>query len=491
MSAQLEPWQKAWLGSRRDPYLFVTEVLGVPPHDPSGETPDCLEAWHEKALKAMRDGKKRLSIRSGHGVGKTCFLAWMVLWAMLCFGPDTKVPIAAGSKDQLRDTIQPEISKWHRRLPEPLAAQLKIDVERVSIRAAPDQCFAVFRTASKDNPQALAGFHASNLLFLIDEASAVAEIAFEVALGALSTPDAMVVMTGNPTKSSGFFYDSHHKTRDRWYPMQVSSEDVPRARGHIEDVIANYGKASNRYRVRVLGEFPTQDDETIISLTHVMASVGRKVAKSNVWPVWGVDPGRFGDDPSALVARQGNTLLSGLTREWHGLDGPQLAGRIIAMYNALPIDDRPREIAIDVIGIGASCYDHLRLAGSPCRTITTGVNVAEATAVSETEHRLRDELWFRGRAWFAQLDCCVEPLLHAPDTWKLIEKMFGELTVVTYDYNVLGKRLAESKKDLKKRQVPSPNLADAFLNTLACGIYPRSNPHQPYRPVSSGSAWTA
>lgn len=463
----LEPWQISWAkaASKRDPYEFVTGVLGV-------ENP---EAWQVEALQAIRDGKRRLSIRSGHGVGKTTFTAWLVLWALLCLGPDTKVPIAAGSRDQLRDTIQPEINKWHSRLPSALKAQIEVNVERISIKAAPEQAFAVFRTASKDNPQALAGFHAKNLVFLIDEASAVAEIAFEVALGALSTEGAIAVLTGNPTKTQGFFFDTHHRSRDRWYTMRVSSEDVPRARGHIDDVIANYGKNSNKYRVRVLGEFPTQDDETVIPLDLVLSARGRDVATSNVFPIWGVDVARFGDDTSAVVRRQGNTLL-GLS-EWHGLDGAQVAGRIQALYRETPNHLKPKEIVVDVIGVGASVYDILRLPGSECREAIRGANVAELPSSSDEDHRLRDELWFRGRAWFAERKCHIPTEFTTEAEKKLCEKLVSELTGPTYDFTHLGKRVVESKSDMKKRGVPSPNLADAFLLSLAGGIYPADTPH--------------
>ena len=88
--------------------------------------------------------------------------------------------------------------------------------------------------ASKDNPEVLQGFHAEHLLFLIDEASGIDDIVFEVGMGALSTPGAKVVMAGNPTRTSGFFYDTHHLLRDRWHTMHVSCLDVPRAQGHIE-----------------------------------------------------------------------------------------------------------------------------------------------------------------------------------------------------------------------------------------------------------------
>ena len=93
----------------------------------------------------------------------------------------------AATADQLRDTIWPEIAKWHRQLPEDLKAMIDVQAERVVVVHDPEGAFAVRRTASKDNPEALQGFHAEHLLFLIDEASGIPDIVFEVGMGGLST----------------------------------------------------------------------------------------------------------------------------------------------------------------------------------------------------------------------------------------------------------------------------------------------------------------
>lgn len=480
MTMSVPTWQVAWAEAtkNRDPLRFVTGVLDV-------EQP---EPWQIRVLEAIRDGAKRISIRSGHGVGKTTLLAWLVLYGLLCFGPDTKIPIAAGSRDQLRDTIQPEIAKWWLKLPPLLQEQISVETERVYVRCDPDRAFAVFRTASKDNPQALAGFHAGNLMFLLDEASAISEAAYEVALGALSTDGAIVVMAGNPTRTNGFFYNSHHKLRDRWWTIRVSSEDVARARGHIDDVIASYGRDSNKYRVRVLGEFPTQDDEVVIPLDLVEQARSRDVATSNVWPVWGLDVARFGDDSTALVMRQGNTIVG--IREWRQLDGAQVAGRIKAEYAATIDDMKPREIVVDIIGVGASVYDILRLDGSPVREIVRGCNVSESPAVSESDHRLRDELWFRGRAWFAERNCKFATF-YDPAENALLERLIAELTAPTYDYTALGKRKVESKNEMKQRGLASPNLADAFLLSLAAGIYPKQDVIRRWSEAQHQTSWMA
>jgi hypothetical protein len=435
------PWQRSWLKSKNNPLLFVTDVLGASP-----------EPWQSEALKAV--GKQdRVSIRSGHGVGKTTLEAWLILWFLLT-RQNCKVPVAANSQDQLRDTIWPEIAKWHAKLPEALKSMIDVQTERVVVVQDPEAAFAVRRTASKDNPEALQGFHAEHLLFLIDEASGIPDIVFEVGMGALSTPGAKVVMAGNPTRTSGFFYDAHHSLRHRWHTMHVNCLDVPRAQGHIEDIKAKYGEGSNAYRVRVLGEFPTSDDETVIPLELVLGAVGRNVSTLDYYPVWGVDVARFGDDRTALAKRQKNKLLEPV-KNWNSTDLMATAGKIKAEYDATPYDMRPSEILIDVIGLGAGVYDRCKELGLPVR----GINVGEAAASRDNCMRLRDELWFKGREWFQDKSCSM------PQD----EALIAELTTPTYTFTSTGKMGVESKADMKKRGMRSPDLADAFLLTFACG----------------------
>src|SRR5262245_30123985 len=106
-------WQTAWMRSKNNPLLFVTDVLCAIP-----------EPWQAEALKAVGQ-HDRVSIRSGHGVGKTTFESWLILWFLLTH-QNCKIPVAANSQDQLRDTIWPEIAKWHRQLPEPLKAMIDL-----------------------------------------------------------------------------------------------------------------------------------------------------------------------------------------------------------------------------------------------------------------------------------------------------------------------------------------------------------------------------
>lgn len=460
MTVMLPNWQVAWLKSRDNPRLFVTDILGGEP-----------EQWQAGALDLVA-GNDRVSVRSGHGVGKTTWMAWLTLWFLLT-RRDCKVPIGANSQDQLRDTVWPEIAKWHRRLPEPLREQIEVHAERVVVKADPEGSFAVARTASKDRPEALQGFHAKHLLFLVDEASGIPDVVFEVGSGALSTEGAKAVLAGNPTRASGFFYDTHHRLRDRWATMRVNSEDVPRARGHIDDIIARYGKDSNAYRVRVLGEFPTADDEAVIPLESVEAALARQVETLDYLPIWGLDVARFGDDRTALAKRRANRLVEPV-KWWHGQDLMQTVGRLQAEYEDTPDPDKPAEILIDAIGLGAGVVDRASELGLPVR----GINVGESAAVKAVYSRLRDELWFRGREWFAARNVSM----------PRDDALISELTTPLYSFTSSGKIVVESKDDLKKRGVRSPDLADAFLLTFAGGLQ-RRIPKPRWKDGGGPSAW--
>ena len=159
---------------RNDPLAFCREVINFTP-----------TAQQAEIITAMRAPGAWVSVKSGHGVGKTSTLACLALWFISCFD-DCKVPVTHPAREQLKSTLWPELRKWHSRMENPFRDAIEINSERCFIRARPDR-FIQARTCRPDNPDALQGFHAEHLLFLIDEASGVATRVFEVAFGALTT----------------------------------------------------------------------------------------------------------------------------------------------------------------------------------------------------------------------------------------------------------------------------------------------------------------
>ena len=433
-------WVQRWPSWKTSPLKFVTEGLGASPYP-----------WQVEALNAIATND-RVAVRSGHGVGKTAWECWVALWFQLTHFP-CKIPITANSQDQLRDVVWAELGSWFRRLPAEARDQFEFGVERVSLKAAPEESFMVARTASRDKPEALQGFHSKHLMFIIEEASGLEDIVFEVAQGALSTPGAKVAMAGNPTRREGYFYRAFHELRDGWKTFKVSSTDVPHASGHINEIAEAYGIDSNVYRVRVLGEFPTADDDSVIPLELIEAAMVRKIEPFGD-VVWGVDVARFGDDRTTLAKRRRN-VLTDKVKVWKNKDTMQVAGLIKADWDSTPKAKRPVAIMVDVIGLGAGVVDRLKEEGLPVK----GVNVSEAAPVGERYARLRDELWFRAREWLEAKDCAM-----AQD-----EELAAELSTIKYAILPTGKIKVESKEDRKKRGLRSPDLADAFINTFAPG----------------------
>jgi len=417
--------------------LFVQSVLGAEP-----------QRWQREALEAVRDGP-RVACKSGHGVGKSALLSWVILWYLIT--RPCRIVCTANSANQLSQVLWAEIQKWARQMPKGLQGQLEITSDKISVKGVDSSCHA--RVSRKENPEALQGFHHERLLFVIDECSGVDDIIFEVAQGALSTAGSKILMVGNPTRNSGYFYEAFHKNAHRWHKMTVSCADADYvSEDFIEDMAHQYGEDSAIFAVRVRGEFAETSEDSLIPRHLVESSVGRDVEAMTVAPIWGLDPARFGGDRTALAKRQGNVLTEPI-KAWQGKDLMETVGLILAEWETTPFMDRPSEICVDSIGVGAGVVDRLRELGMPAR----GVNVAESPALGNRYQRLRDELWFKCREWFEARDCQM------PDQDELLH----ELTSLRFKILSSGKFKAEGKDEMKKRGLRSPDLADAFVLTFA------------------------
>jgi len=425
---------------RNDPVLFVESVIGAKP-----------QKWQSEALRNIAEHPK-LAVKSGHGVGKTAFEAWVTLWWLLTHYP-CKVAVTANTAHQLNDVLWTEIDKWARKLPQGFKDLLEFKTDKISLKGASDS-FAVARTSRRENPEALQGFHSENMLFICEEASGIPDVVFQVGEGALSTPNAKVLLCGNPTRADGYFYDAFHSHREMWKCMTVSCEDADTvSENFIADMAAKYGVDSNVYRVRVSGEFPTQSDDVLLPLHLVEAATKRDIQMSPTTEVvWGLDVSRYGSDRTALCKRQGNVVLEPI-KTWQNKDLMELAGIILTEYEATRYSDRPTAIYIDSIGVGAGLADRLSELDLPA----IGIAVSESASLKEKFVRLRDELFWKAREWFEGRDVQI------PND----ETLISEITSVRYKYQSTGKLKIESKDEMKRRGQRSPDAADAFVLTMA------------------------
>jgi hypothetical protein len=183
------------------------------------------------------------------------------------------------------------------------------------------------------------------------------------------------------------------------------------------------------------------------------AATNRDVAVSPIAKVvWGLDVARFGSDRSALCKRQGNAVTEPV-KTWKNLDLMQLTGAVMAEYQALPPDQRPHEIMVDSIGLGAGVVDRLRELKLPA----IGINVAESPALGSTYRNLKAELWHKAKAWLEKRDCVIPK----------DESLIAELATVRYFFTSGGKIQIEGKDEIRKRGLASPDKADAFCLTFA------------------------
>jgi hypothetical protein len=220
----------------------------------------------------------------------------------------------------------------------------------------------------------------------------------------------------------------------------------------VEEMRERYGEESNAFRIRVLGEFPMADDDTIIPFHLAQSATHRDIEMTpDIKPVWGLDVARFGTDKTALCKRYGNVVTD--IEAWQGLDLMQTVGRVMAEYEGLQPSMRPSDILVDSIGVGGGVVDRLRELGMPVR----GVNVGEAPALGKTYMNLRSELWFKTKGWLEDRSCKLPK----------DDQLLAELTSIRYSFTSSGKMKAESKDAMRKRGLKSPDLADALCLTMA------------------------
>jgi phage terminase large subunit len=404
-------------------------------------------------MMAVARGERRISVRSGHGVGKTTVLAWIIIW-WICTRFPQKTICTAPTEKQLFDALAAETKAWITKLQPSLQAQFMVLSESIEFKAAPDESFVSFRTSRPDKPEAMAGVHSDNVLLIGDEGSGIPEQVYEAGAGSMSGHNAVTILAGNPIRGTGYFYRTFNENRAYWYNVQISCVNHPRVSPDFVAQIRNdYGELSNQYRVRVLGEFPLADDDTIIPAALIDAALDRDVAPINVREIWGLDVGRFGSDPSALARRKGNVMVKPV-EERRGYDTMRLVGWVKSEYDAKLPSDKPSDILVDVIGIGAGVVDRLSELGLPVR----GINVAEAPSIFDDRYlNQRAELWWKGKAWFEEKNSSLRGDVETAKELKEPKML----------YSSSGKLQAESKEMMRRRGVKSPNRADAFLLTLA------------------------
>ena len=422
-----------------------------------------LDPWQISVCRDFGRGERKISIAACHGPGKTFVASLLVVNQMLTRFPQ-KAVATAPSRNQLENALVAEVTTRFRQLPAALQELFEVKKNRIELRAAPEESFFTASTARAESPEALQGVHSEHVLLIADEASGVPEAIFQSAQGSMSGHNATTLLLSNPTRGSGYFFETFHRGKENWKTYTISAFDSSRVSdAYVKEIRDTYGEDSNVYRIRVLGLFPKADDDTIIPWDFVESARTRAIElRKGLERVWGLDVARYGDDANALAIRDSMHVFPEL-ETWKGYDLMKTAGRVKAKWDETPPHERPQWILVDVIGLGAGVVDRLRELGLPVR----GVNVSEQAAFNERYVNLRAELWFKTREWLSTRDHVLPRCEGGCPRECIHDTLASELTTPRFFYTSSGKIQVESKEEMKKRGLKSPNVADAVVLTFA------------------------
>lgn len=388
----------------------------------------------------------QMAVGAGHGVGKSALVSWLILWAMST-RPHLNGVVTANTKNQLSGKTWRELALWHKRAIN--AHWFTWTATKFHHTAHPDTWFVQAVPWSKNRPEAFAGLHAEHVLMIFDEASAIEDVIWETAEGAMTTPGAMWFCFGNTTRNTGRFRECWGRFRHRWQTWKIDSRSAKKAnRKKIDQWIEDYGEDSDYVRVRVKGEFPRASSTQFISSEYVEAAMARDLGETpQLKPILiGVDVARFGDDQSVILIRYGDEL--GEVRKFRNIDTVALAGFVAETINR----EHPAATFVDGTGLGAGVVDQLK---------ATGYKIIDVVASSEAHDKsmyanLRAEMWGRMRDW-------IKHRAKIPHDDELRDDLIG----VEYGFNNRQQILLESKDEMKARGLASPDIADALALTFA------------------------
>jgi len=446
----------------KDAVRFVKEVLGV----------TNIEAWQEKVLIDISNQEPRVAVGSGHGVGKTALTSWIILW-FISTRPHPAIVVTANTESQLKAKTWRELAKWHKRAKN--ADWFEYTATKFFLKDDPQTWFASAIPWTENRSEAFAGTHEDHVLYLFDEASAIADIIWEVSEGAMTSQKAdkdsklpkgsMWLAFGNMTKNTGRFAECWGKFKHRWKTYSVDSREVSITdKEQIAEWIADYGDDSDFVRIRVKGQLPRSGTYQFISRELVENCQKYKAEAWQAFPVvFGCDIARFGDDENVICIRQGRKVHKFIT--WRGVDTMQTASRIVEQYS----EWKPELMFIDGDGVGAGVVDRVK------QLVPTN-KVYEVNGGRTADNSL---IYFNKRAeMWGLLRDAMKATIEIPNDQALADQLISP----EYFFDNKNRIQLEKKETMKQRGLSSPDWGDALAMSYAKTVTKsEKKPHSEYR----------
>lgn len=464
----------AYAQFRRDyfhrPDAFVVDCIRWPGDDSPTE--------YQLATALTLVERRRVAVKGPRRLGKTADAAMLILWFALTRDVDYEwqVPTMAGSWRQIKEYLWPQVRKWAKRLDwqrigrEPFSND---ELQMTALRLSTGSAFGVV----SDRPELIEGAGGQQVFMVYDEAKAISDLMYDAAEGAMASggasegQEAYSLAISTPGSPRGRFYDifARKPGLEDWATISVTLDDAIRA-GRVslewaEKMRALWREDSPVYKAFVLGEFADADEEGVIPLTWVEASIDRWYAlqemdrlRAEPLKAIGVDVARFGQDKTVLAPRFGNVIPE--LEEHVKQDTMQTTGHVVGWLRP-----NPNAVAIvDVNGLGAGVVDRLRELGYKAGRNYVAFNAGEKTTMKDRSKEL--EFADKRSAMIWRMRELLDPDGGVGVALPPHDGLIGDLTAPGWDTLSGGKIKVESKDGVRKRLGRSTDYGDAVCQAF-------------------------
>lgn len=460
-------WRTMAVRYRRDWATAVVELFGMMP------------TWQqEEILNSVQEIGSRTTVTSGHGTGKSSLTAMMLLIYMILY-PDARVIIVANKIGQVKTGVFKYVKQyWDNAVKRhPWLQNHFVITDTMFYEKSRKGIWEVLCKGYRPgNEESLAGEHAAHILLILDEASGISDKAISIMRGALTEADNRMLMMSQPTRPSGFFYDSHHtlaKHPDNpngiWTSIVLNSEEAPHVTLQFirEKLIEYGGRDSLEYMVKVLGRFPRNVSGYLLGRDECDRAARRKVFLEKGWGwVATADVGN-GRDKSILnickVSGHGDKrrVVSHKILEMPGTMDPLAFGDFIA--NECTNERYPNiTIAVDSDGVGANTATQLE---------RRGVNVIRIRWGMPVFSKKLQERFVNQRAWANMM--VADAIRSGRMRIDASQQTAEQGSKIPYAMNELGKILMIPKPIMRlKLNIKSPDRWDTYCFMMLVSYRP-------------------
>ena len=419
---------------------------------------------------------RRVAVRTGHGLGKDFALGDLIILALYLCGP-CKVVATSASWPQVEKILWPEVARAYRAAGTHLGmAALKGRLLTSEFNIDKDW-FAI--GLSTDDATKIQGFHAPCVFVIFDEAAGIRPEIWEGAESLMVGEESYWIAVGNPTDETSAFAKCF-RPNSGWYPMKVPSWESPNVvegrevipglvgKAWCEDKLQRWGAESPAYLARVMAEFPRASADTFLPLAWVEATRDLKLVPTGRQDGVGVDVARYGSNKSVITWTDGMTIPQRKIFPQNSVTS--LVGEVVGFLREHSLNEAP--IAVDDVGVGGGVTD--LLTEQRYRVIPVIGNARPDGGHEEKFDDLTTQMWWEIRERLRQQRFRIDPTC---------DDLINQLTSRKYQITSKNKMRLESKEDMTRRGLESPDEADSLALALYASGQSQSHDARPGRNI--------